>query len=246
MKKIILSTLVVFMTTSTIFAGNWIQNGTDWQYMDNNEYVIGQQKKIDGNYYYFDYEGFLLTGYQEIDNKFYVFNNDGTPKTEPIVFAGKTYNVTNKGEIKNITKAEFESLVENSFITNTGALAGDLAYAQKLVDTLPISKNLLKEILTSKGITTDKIEYAINNVNVDWKNQAVKCANHIKTYSIFSKIDMKTILTANQFTDNEASFAADTVLSDAQVANRKPKYEVDGYIARYQVDMLDLAKNINP
>lgn len=247
MKKVLAILLFVSMTATTVFAGEWIQNGDGWQYQDDNgEFVTSQQKKIDGKYYYFDDAGFVLTGYQEIDGSFYVFNDDGTPKSEPITFNGKTYNVTGKGKINNINKAEFEQLIENTFVANTGALTGELDYAKKLVDTLPISRYQLRLILTNQGMTTDKIDFVMTNVNVNWKDQAVKCAKQVLTYGEIRKVELKKLLTSVLclFTDSEASYAVEVAVSDEKMASAKSEQDIQMILSRYQQEMIGLANNV--
>ena len=247
MKKVLVSLMVIAMVTTSVFAGEWIQNGDGWQYQDDNgEFITSQQKKIDGKYYYFDDAGFVLTGYQEIDGSFYIFNDDGTPKSEPIAFNGKTYNVTGKGKINNINKAEFEQLIENTFVANTGALTGDLDYAKKLVDTLPISRYQLRLILTNQGMTTDKIDFVMANINVNWKDQAVKCAKQVLTYGEIRKVELKRLLTSALclFTDSEASYAVEVAVSDEKMASAKSEQDIQMILSRYQQEMIGLANNV--
>lgn len=247
MKKVLVSLMVIAMVTTSVFAGEWIQNGDGWQYQDDNgEFITSQQKKIDGKYYYFDDAGFVLTGYQEIDGSFYVFNDDGTPKSEPITFNGKTYNVTGKGKINSINKTEFEQLIENAFVVNTGALTGDLDYAKKLVDTLPISRYQLRLILTNQGMTTDKIDFVMTNINVNWKDQAVKCAKQVLTYGEIRKVELKKLLTSVLclFTDSEASYAVEVAVSDEKMASAKSEQDIQMILSRYQQEMIGLANNV--
>ena len=105
MKKLLLTTLLVFLTTSTIFAGEWVQNGDAWMYKDDSgEFVTDTQRKIYDKLYFFDENGILLTGLQKIKNRYYYFNDDGTPKTETFVFNGSTYKVNPRGMIIDISE----------------------------------------------------------------------------------------------------------------------------------------------
>lgn len=245
MKKVFLTTLLVMCIANVAFAGQWIQNGDAWLYQEDDEsFVTNQQKKIDGNYYYFDENGCLLTGYQAIEKDFYIFNSDGTPKTEPIVYDGVTYNVTSRGKIRNINAAIFEKLKDNEFITSTGELAGDLAYAKKLVDTYPISKKALRIIMESKGITIDKIDYVVANTNINWINQATKCATKFLEYRDYDKETLYAILLLEGFTAEEANSGANISLKEKNDSTNSEN-EINQDVAKYIEEMKALSALIS-
>lgn len=245
MKRFLLTTLLVAWTAGTVFAGQWIQNGDAWMYQeDDGSFVMSEQKKIDGKYYYFDGEGCVLTGYQAIDNSFYVFNNDGTPKTDPILFDGVTYNVNAKGKISNMNATIFEKLKDSAFITGTGDLAADLASTKTLLDTYPISKRALRAILEGKGTTSDKVEYIIANSNVNWKDQAVKCAKKFLEYRNYNRKSLIAILIVEGFTEDEAKYAADTVATTMANGIDINENDKNQDIAKYIAEMTALSAQI--
>lgn len=244
MKKMFLATAIAVLMANVSFAGEWIQNGDAWMYQDDDgSFVTGEQKRIDGKFYYFDESGCLLTGYQVIGADFYVFNNDGTPKTEPIVYDGVTYNVNARGKISNMNAALFEKIQDNSFITNTGALSGDLAYASTLVTKYPISKKALREIMQAKGITSDKVEYAVANTNIDWKAQAVRCAQKFREYRLYNKKELKEILLLEGFTEQEANYGAEVVVMNVTSIETNDNDRLQD-ISRYIDEMRALSKTV--
>lgn len=245
MKKFLLTGLLVLWTASTVFAGQWVQNGDAWMYQnDDDSFVMSEQKRIDGKYYYFDSEGCMLTGYQEIDGSFYVFNNDGTPKTEPIFFDGVTYNVTSKGKINNMNATIFEKLKDSAFITGTGALAGELASVKTLLDTFPISKLALRSILVNKGVTTDKVEYLVANSNVDWKKQAERCAKKFLEYRNYSRMNLIAILKVEGFTEEEAKYGAEAALTAGTSGIDASEGDKQADISKYIDEMTALSSQI--
>lgn len=242
MKKVYLSLLaMVLVFANVVFAGQWIQNGDAWMYQDDEgDFVVAEQKRIDGKYYYFDGEGCMLTGLQNINGVYYIFNDDGTPKTDQIVYNGKTYTVTSKGKINNMTAAVFEQLKDNDFITKRGEVSSELTYAQKLVTTFPISKRALRLILENKGISSDKVEYVMANTNLNWKDQAVKCAQKYLTYRNYDKEVLIAILYLEGFTDSEAKYGVEiaTVAMSAGTTTENDKIQD---MAKYIEEMKYLA-----
>ncbi|MBP3200098.1 MAG: hypothetical protein J6M39_00405 [Lachnospiraceae bacterium] len=223
MKKILLTTLLVFWTASTIFAGEWVQNGDAWMYKDENgDFVTDTQKNIDGKLYFFDENGNLLTGLQKIKNRYYYFNDDGTPKTETFVFNGSTYKVNPRGMIIDISENQFEALKDNVFASNTDNASTELTWnldiANNLLNKYPLSKRMLRKMIEIKvgqeNLTTDKVDWAMANAQVSYREQAIKCATeYLKIRNAIgnpaNKKNIIEILEYELFEEQEAKYAAE-------------------------------------
>ncbi len=224
MKKILLTTLLVFWTASTIFAGEWVQNGDAWMYKDENgDFVTDTQKNIDGKLYFFDENGILLTGLQKIKNRYYYFNDDGTPKTETFVFNGSTYKVNPRGMIIDISENQFEALKDNVFASNTDNASTELTWnldiANNLLNKYPLSKRMLRKMIEIKvgqeNLTTDKVDWAMANAQVSYREQAIKCATeYLKIRNAIgnpaNQKDIIKILEYELFEEQESKYAAES------------------------------------
>lgn len=88
-----------------------------------------------------------------------------------------------------------------------------LQSAQNYVDTMPFSKAKLFEQLTSEhgsAFPEDAANYAIENVNVDYKEEAVEAANNYNQTMPMSDQELLNQLTSEygeQFTQEEAQYA---------------------------------------
>ena len=224
MKKVLLTTLLVFLTTSTIFAGEWGQNGDAWMYKDDNgEFVTDAQRKIGEKLYFFDENGILLTGLQKIKNRYYYFNDDGTPKTETFVFNGSTYKVNPRGMIIDISENQFEALKDNVFASNTDNASTELTWnldiANNLLNKYPLSKRMLRKMIEIKvgqeNLTTDKVDWAMANAQVSYREQAIKCATeYLKIRNAIGnhekQKDIIKILEYELFEEQESKYAAES------------------------------------
>lgn len=81
------------------------------------------------------------------------------------------------------------------------------------------SKKRLLHQLTSEhgeGLPEDVAQYAVDHLNVDWKEQAYRAGGTILTYGSYSKqelYDRLTSETGDQFTPEEAQYAVDKLFS---------------------------------
>ena len=92
-----------------------------------------------------------------------------------------------------------------------------LKSAQNYVDTLHFSRQGLKQQLTSEygsGFSEEAAEYALEHVDVDYKQEAVEAAESYLDAMSFSREGLKQQLTSEYgsgFTEEEAEYALDQV-----------------------------------
>ena len=92
-----------------------------------------------------------------------------------------------------------------------------LKSAQNYVDTLHFSRQGLKQQLTSEygsGFSEEAAEYALEHVDVDYKEEAVEAAQSYLDAMSFSRQEQKQQLTSEYgsgFTEEEAEYALDQV-----------------------------------
>lgn len=222
MKKLVLLIVsFVLLTASVCFAGDWVQDGDKWKYQSTSgEFVVDAQKAIDGKWYTFDENGHMATGFYEDHNgKFYYFNADGTPAKGPIIHKGKTYNITNKGEVKGITQQDFhdyQDSLSQQYITGgahnleqQSVLDNGLKEAKTYFDSLPLSRRVFRLIFTQKGFNKDATDLAIRTVDINWKEQALRCAKEFYDKAQLDRDAMKKLLTAEEFSDIEANYGTE-------------------------------------
>lgn len=92
-----------------------------------------------------------------------------------------------------------------------------LKSAQNYVDTLHFSRQGLKQQLTSEygsGFSEEAAEYALEHVDVDYKQEAIEAAESYLDAMSFSRQELKQQLTSEYgsgFTEEEAEYALDQV-----------------------------------
>ena len=92
-----------------------------------------------------------------------------------------------------------------------------LKAAQNYVDVLHFSRQGLKQQLTSEygsGFSEEAAEYALEHVDVDYKEEAVEAAQSYLDAMSFSRQELKQQLTSEYgsgFTEEEAEYALDQV-----------------------------------
>ena len=92
-----------------------------------------------------------------------------------------------------------------------------LKSAQNYVDSLHFSRQGLKQQLTSEygsGFSEEAAEYALEHVDVDYKEEAVEAAQSYLDAMSFSRQELKQQLTSEYgsgFTEEEAEYALDQV-----------------------------------
>ena len=108
-KYFIICVLSILLYTTFAFAGQWVQLGENWQYIDDNGLpVVSSWKllKVGEAYtvYYFDENGNMCTGLKKIDNEIYAFNDNGTPiSNTKIMIDDEEYETKAKGLVEGIS-----------------------------------------------------------------------------------------------------------------------------------------------
>lgn len=84
-----------------------------------------------------------------------------------------------------------------------------LEEAQRIIDESPTTPSLLQDALKEQGFTDAHAEYALDNVEVDWQQQAVAVAGAWLAGSGFSKQGLHDGLANSGFTAEQATYAVD-------------------------------------
>ena len=219
-----LVTLIVFVLPT--FAGEWVQEGASWKYKDNNgEFVSSNHKLVDGKWYLFDELGNMVTGFYEFGDKFYWYKADGTANEGSVNYNGRKYNISGKGEVKEVTQEEFYALqdaIMSNKILNSGVNSNQQAVSPNVevtntgtddagnyFNTLPLSKRAFKVIFKEKGMSDESINHILNFSNLNWKEQALKVAKEYYDKSQLNREEMKKLLTDEGFSDAEVSYGTE-------------------------------------
>ncbi|MGD7008799.1 Ltp family lipoprotein [Metabacillus sp. 84] len=83
--------------------------------------------------------------------------------------------------------------------------------ANDYLDFSAFSKSGLVEQLTFEGFPADEAAFAVDSIEVDWKEQAGKEAKDYLDYSSFSRSSLIEQLEFEGFTSEEATYGADQV-----------------------------------
>ncbi len=117
----------------------------------------------------------------------------------------------------NTTKTNTSTSSDTSVIIGGGTLTGTptemqkkaLAEAKSALTTYNFygySEKNLKSHLSSKGYINSEIKYAMDNVEVDYNEQALKCANFLKG-SCGKRSTLKWMMEAYGYTDDQIEYA---------------------------------------
>lgn len=104
------------------------------------------------------------------------------------------------------------------------------------------SKEGLIEQLEYEGFTKDEATYAVNNIDVDWNEQALNKAESYLDYSAFSYEGLIDQLEYEGFTDSEAKYGADNCGADwnEQAAKKAESYlEFSSFSRSELIDQLE-------
>lgn len=233
--KVVVAILAIVSLVGSVNAGEWIQDGTYWGYTDNGELIVDEQKAIDGVWYMFDTNGHLVTGLYERDDKFYSFKSDGTPAEGTIEYAGKKYNISNKGEIKGINQDDFYGYQDglSALYIVGGGFDSDLSDMLKLgleqaknyFKSLPLSRKAFEKIFKLKAYNDEAITYMLSNADVNWKQQALSCAKEFYDKAKLNRIDMKNLLIAEGFSEVEASYGTEMAFMNDTISSGTAKID---------------------
>ena len=126
----------------------------------------------------------------------FLIQNSGTVKTKANVSITRDNELTSCEKInKNITVIVLSS--------NKKALDT----AKRYISLLPLSKKGLIKQLKFEGFTDKEVEYAVKNLKVNWKEQAIKKDKDYLDTMAFSKKGLIKQLKYEGFTDKEAEYA---------------------------------------
>lgn len=84
-----------------------------------------------------------------------------------------------------------------------------LATAQDYINIMAFSEEKLKEQLDYEGFTSDQINYAVKNVNVDWNQEAVESAQGYSDTLNMSSSAIYDQLIYEGFTEKQAQYGVD-------------------------------------
>ena len=109
-----------------------------------------------------------------------------------------------------------------------------LAEAQFLITgkALHFSRKSILELLKTKGFTKEEIEYAIDNLNADFRQVALKAAEYEAKETRLSKGKIHMYLEAMGFTEEEVAYAMENLTFDDFKGNAlyKAKWYLDEYL----------------
>ena len=246
-----LSFVILVLFALPVFAGEWVQEGANWKYQDNNgEFITSNHKLIDGKWFLFDGNGHMVTGFYEFNDKFYWYNADGTPNEGAVNYNGRKYNISGKGEVKGVTQEEFYALqdafmtnqVLNSGTSNQQAATPDAGVtnagsddASNYFNTLPLSKRAFKVIFKQKGLNDESINHVLNFSNLNWKEQALKVAKEYYDKSQLDREGMKTLLTDEGFSEAEVSYGTEMAFKNDTLSSGVGKIS----LSKLEKDYLD-------
>ena len=106
--QIITFVLLLLLGTTIAFAGEWVEDGQNWKYLDDTGNIVTSSWKFLKNgegygTYYFDEIGNMVTGIKRIEGEVYAFNDDGTTRTNSTIdIDGEKYETKNKGLIEGL------------------------------------------------------------------------------------------------------------------------------------------------
>ena len=112
MKKkicVFLSAFIMIFLATSVFAGQWVQMGTKWQYIDDDgTFVVSSWKliKVGEVYtvYYFDESGNMSTGLKRIGDEIYAFRENGSPiSNSKIIIDDEEYETKARGRVEGIS-----------------------------------------------------------------------------------------------------------------------------------------------
>lgn len=255
--KIILLVLVFVSVSLVVYAGNWVQDGNNWKFSEEGEFVTYKHKLIDGKWYLFDECGYMVTGLCEFDGKFYYYNQDGTPVSGQISYNNRQYTINGKGQILNINEEDFyayKDSLSSAYIIGGGydsdmsdLLNVGFEQVKQYFATLPLSKKAFRIIYKNRFFNDSAIEYMLNAVEINWKQQALKCAKEFYDKSQLNRVEMKSILLDEGFTEVEANYGTEMSFCDSALSTGVGKVDISALEKDYldKMSMVILGEKIS-
>jgi len=110
-----------------------------------------------------------------------------------------------EAEVKKVQK------VEESNTNETLSEKNAVGMAKNYINSMAFSKKGLIEQLVFEGFSTEDATYAVNKINVDWKEQAVIAGNDYLDTMSFSKGGLIEQLEFDGFSNEEATYAVNQI-----------------------------------
>ena len=119
---LVLVSAIALFSVSSVFAGDWVQDGNSWKYNDGGAFATSSWKLIqNGNdyfNYYFDELGHMVTGVWRIGDDYYSFKKDGSVNSKgKVTIDGEQFETVNKGLIEayppECAQADFKGTWQN-------------------------------------------------------------------------------------------------------------------------------------
>lgn len=104
-----------------------------------------------------------------------------------------------------------DTLAAEQVVRETLSQTNAVRVARDYIAILPFSRQGLIEQLQFEGFSIDDATYAVDTLNVDWKEQAAKAAEQYLNLMGFSRHGLIEQLIFEGFTREEAEYAAEAV-----------------------------------
>lgn len=119
---------------------------------------------------------------------------------------------TKETETEEITTEPTEPTTE--IITATLGERNALRKAESYLDYTSFSKEGLRDQLEYEGFASDEIDYALDNIVVDWNEQALDTAESYLRYTSFSETGLRNQLEYEEFLSDEIDYAMENIVVD--------------------------------
>lgn len=124
-----------------------------------------------------------------------------------------------KGKFIKQSVAPNEKIIEGSSISIVYSMGrkptisekNALKQAQQYSETLHGSKTNIHDYLIRNGFTEEETQYALDNLNVDYKKNALEKAKSYQEYAYLSKPRIREHLIDNGFSNEEVQYAMDNL-----------------------------------
>ncbi|MEG1131186.1 MAG: Ltp family lipoprotein [Romboutsia sp.] len=199
----------------------WIQDAGRWYLLNSSGQMLTGWQQVSGKWYYLEGNGSMETGWKKLSNKWYYLNTGGTMATGWNQISNKWYYMYASGAMAANTTIDGWKIDASGIgrkIENvTSEYKSALQKAKQYSDIMSMSKRKIYDQLTSphgEKFSKEAAQYAIDNVNANWKENALKKAQtYQETMSMSpSRIyDQLVSEYGEKFTPEEAQYAIDNL-----------------------------------
>ena len=184
--------IAVLITTGIVFAAEML----------NDVYISTFPIKLNGQPYkaempVLNYQGRTYLALREF----------GTVTGNEVDFQNNTIIINNSNQTSNSTKITNATQNTNITLGKTNALKS----AKNYLSIMAFSKSGLKRQLEFEGYSEEEAEYAVNNCEANWDEQAAKSAKNYMSIMSFSKNGLIEQLEFEGFTNSQAQYGASAV-----------------------------------